>query len=199
MTGPWQVSEFRNGFVHMNVHVDAEYVGDLTFRRDVEIALAHHRPVPRPRSRAPPTELAMPAEMRPRATSSLRVLHVLEPAIAGVPAYVEKLGRELSDRGVEQVVLTSDRQTWEFAHWPRKVIRRPWKRTPCDSGRWRLTSARSSSTSASTSSTPTRPSPGSRPVSARFRCRSSTSRTGGVTSRSGDGASPAWCARWSGG
>jgi lipopolysaccharide/colanic/teichoic acid biosynthesis glycosyltransferase/glycosyltransferase involved in cell wall biosynthesis len=132
MTGPWQVSEYRNGYVHMNVHVDAEYVGDLTFRRDVEIVfrtiglffgLGHE---------ALPTELAMPPEMRPKSNEPLRVLHLLEPAMAGVPAYVEQLGRELSDRGIEQVVFTSDAQTWEFADWPTRVIRRPWKRSPGD-------------------------------------------------------------------
>jgi len=39
MTGPWQVSENRDGFVHLNVQIDREYVGDLTFRRDVTILL----------------------------------------------------------------------------------------------------------------------------------------------------------------
>lgn len=132
MTGPWQVSEYRNGYVHMNVHVDAEYVGDLTFRRDVEIVfrtiglffgLGHS---------ALPSELAMPIDLRPASTEPLRVLHVLEPTIAGVPAYVEKLGSELSERGIEQFVLTSDAQTWDFAGWPTRVVRMPWKRTPRD-------------------------------------------------------------------
>jgi lipopolysaccharide/colanic/teichoic acid biosynthesis glycosyltransferase/glycosyltransferase involved in cell wall biosynthesis len=132
MTGPWQISEYRDGYVHMNVHVDAEYVGDLTLRRDIGIVfrtiglffgLGHE---------ALPSEMAMPPEMRPASGEPLRVLHVLEPSIAGVPAYVEKLGRELSDRGIEQVVLTSDTQTWDFADWPTRVIRRPWKRSPGD-------------------------------------------------------------------
>lgn len=39
MTGAWQVSENRDGYVHLNVHMDEEYVGDLTFRRDVTIVL----------------------------------------------------------------------------------------------------------------------------------------------------------------
>ncbi|GJM39157.1 MAG: hypothetical protein DHS20C19_25240 [Acidimicrobiales bacterium] len=132
MTGPWQVSEFRNGYVHMNVHVDAEYVGDLTFRRDVEIVLRTIGLFFGLGHEALPTEIAMPAELRPTSSEPLRVLHVLEPSIAGVPAYVEKLGRELSDRGIEQVVLTSDTQTWEFADWPTKVVRVPWKRRPAD-------------------------------------------------------------------
>ncbi|MDW3220185.1 MAG: sugar transferase [Acidimicrobiales bacterium] len=132
MTGPWQVSEYRNGYVHMNVHVDAEYVGDLTFRRDVEIVLRTIGLFFGLGHEALPTEIAMPPELRPTSSEPLRVLHVLEPAIAGVPAYVEKLGRELSDRGIEQVVLTSDTQTWEFADWPTKVVRVPWKRRPRD-------------------------------------------------------------------
>lgn len=132
MTGPWQVSEYRNGFVHMNVHVDAEYVGDLTFRRDVEIVLRTIGLFFGLGYKALPTEIAMPPEMRPRSSAPIRVLHVLEPAIAGVPAYVEKLGRELSDRGIEQIVVTSETQTWEFADWPTKVVRLPWKRRPSD-------------------------------------------------------------------
>jgi len=132
MTGPWQVSQYRNGFVHMNVHVDAEYVGDLTFRRDVEIVLRTIGLFFGLGHEALPTEIAMPSEMRPPSSDPIRVLHVLEPALAGVPAYVEQLGRELSDRGVEQVVLTSDEQTWEFAGWPTRVVRVPWKRNPSD-------------------------------------------------------------------
>lgn len=132
MTGPWQVSEYRNGYVHMNVHVDAEYVGDLTFRRDVEIVLRTIGLFFGLGHDALPSEIAMPPEMRPVSDEPLRVLHVLEPAMAGVPAYVEQLGRELSDRGIEQVVLTSDTQTWEFADWPTRVIRRPWRRRPAD-------------------------------------------------------------------
>jgi len=132
MTGPWQVSEYRNGYVHMNVHVDAEYVGDLTFRRDVEIVLRTIGLFFGLGHDALPTEIAMPANLRPPSSEPIRVLHVLEPAIAGVPAYVEQLGRELSDRGIEQVVLTSDTQTWEFADWPTRVVRTPWKRSPSD-------------------------------------------------------------------
>ena len=132
MTGPWQVSEYRNGFVHMNVHVDAEYVGDLTFRRDVEIVLRTIGLFFGLGHDALPTEIAMPPELRPPSSDPIKVLHVLEPAIAGVPAYVEQLGRELSDRGIEQFVLTSEAQTWDFADWPTKVVRVPWKRNPSD-------------------------------------------------------------------
>lgn len=132
MTGPWQVSEYRNGYVHMNVHVDAEYVGDLTFRRDVEIVLRTIGLFFGLGHEALPSEIAMPPELRPSSSEPIRVLHVLEPSIAGVPAYVEKLGRELSDRGIEQIVLTSETQTWDFADWPTKVVRVPWKRRPGD-------------------------------------------------------------------
>ena len=128
MTGPWQVSEFRNGYVHLNVHVDVEYVGDLTFRRDTEIVLRTIGLLFGLGHAALPSEIAMPPELRTTSNEALRVLHVLEPAIAGVPAYVEKLGLELSDRGIEQVVLTGDTQTWEFADWPTLVVRVPWRR-----------------------------------------------------------------------
>jgi lipopolysaccharide/colanic/teichoic acid biosynthesis glycosyltransferase len=39
MTGAWQVSERRDGFVHLNVHIDEAYVGNLTFRRDLVIVV----------------------------------------------------------------------------------------------------------------------------------------------------------------
>jgi lipopolysaccharide/colanic/teichoic acid biosynthesis glycosyltransferase len=39
MTGAWQVSERRDGFVHLNVHIDEAYVGNLTFRRDLMIVV----------------------------------------------------------------------------------------------------------------------------------------------------------------
>ncbi len=65
----------------------------------------------------------------------IRVLHVLEPAFSGVPAYVEELGRGLASRGVEQVVLTSDDQEWDFERWPIEVVRRKWRRHPADAFR----------------------------------------------------------------
>lgn len=129
MTGPWQVSEYRNGYVHMNVHVDAEYVGDLTLRRDVGIALRTIGLFIGVGHPALPSELAAPPHLRAPSDRPLRVLHVLEPAIAGVPAYVEKLGRELRGRGVDQIVVTTDRQEWDFDEWPTRVVRLPWRRT----------------------------------------------------------------------
>ena len=39
MTGPWQVSANRPGYVHENVHLDAQYVQDLTFIADTKIIL----------------------------------------------------------------------------------------------------------------------------------------------------------------
>ncbi len=128
MTGPWQVSEYRNGYVHMNVHVDAEYVGDLTFRRDMEIALRTIGLFIGLGHPALPSELAAPPHLRAPSDKPLRVLHVLEPAMAGVPAYVEKLGRELHGRGIDQIVVTTDRQEWAFDEWPTRVIHLPWKR-----------------------------------------------------------------------
>ena len=148
MTGAWQVSEYRSGYVHLHVHIDAAYVGNLTFRTDARIVLqtlgvllgggaeaanGHH-----PTSDDPGDE---PIDLRKvdrddrSSTDPLRVLHVLEPAIAGVPAYVEALGRELAADGVEQVVLTADDQEWEFADWPRAVVRVPWRRRPADTFR----------------------------------------------------------------
>ena len=134
MTGEWQVSDLRAGYVHMSVHVDAVYVGDLTFRRDLGIALRTIGlfigvgPRPAPEAPAPaPTLIDLTDGPRP-----LRVLHVLEPGISGVPAYVHQLGQELSGRGVESLVLTSDRQTWDFSPWAEKVITVPWRRRPED-------------------------------------------------------------------
>lgn len=134
MTGPWQVSEYRGGLVHMNVHLDSEYVGDLTLKRDLEIALRTVGLFFGLGPEALPFEIAMPPHLRPQQDPPppLRVLHVLEPAIAGVPAYVEQLGRELADRGIEQLVLTSDTQQFTFDDWPLRVIRRPWRRRPLD-------------------------------------------------------------------
>ncbi|MEZ5246667.1 MAG: sugar transferase [Acidimicrobiales bacterium] len=133
MTGEWQVSELRAGFVHMSVHLDALYVGDLTFRRDLGIALRTVGlflgvgPRSAPAAPAPAPAAGVGVESRP-----LRVLHVLEPGISGVPAYVHQLGQELAARGVESVVLTSDRQTWDFSPWADKVITVPWRRRPQD-------------------------------------------------------------------
>ncbi len=39
MTGPWQVSTNRPGYVHENVHLDAQYVQDLTYTTDIKIIL----------------------------------------------------------------------------------------------------------------------------------------------------------------
>ena len=140
MTGAWQVSEFRDGYVHMHVHIDAAYVGNLTFRTDARIVLqtlgvllgggadvagGHH-----------PDAADDVIDLRDDTSdNTVRVLHVLEPAIAGVPAYVEALGRELAAAGVEQVVLTADDQEWDFDEWPRAVVRVPWRRRPLDAYR----------------------------------------------------------------
>ncbi|MDH3295080.1 MAG: hypothetical protein OER95_12250, partial [Acidimicrobiia bacterium] len=59
------------------------------------------------------------------------VLHVLEPTIAGVPAYVDHLGRHLAARGVRQGVLVADREgfeRWDFGDWAERVEVRPWSR-----------------------------------------------------------------------
>jgi lipopolysaccharide/colanic/teichoic acid biosynthesis glycosyltransferase len=37
ITGPWQVSDHRPGFVHDHVSMDVEYVENITFRRDMNI------------------------------------------------------------------------------------------------------------------------------------------------------------------
>ena len=132
MTGEWQVSDLRAGFVHMSVHLDALYVGDLTLRRDLGIAL---RTVglflgvgPRSAPDAPTAiDGRLGTEPRP-----LRVLHVLEPPFSGVPAYVHQLGQELTSRGIESVVVTSDRQTWDFSSWAERVVEIPWRRRPRD-------------------------------------------------------------------
>ena len=39
MTGPWQVSANRPGYVHENVHMDAQYVENLTYITDMKIIL----------------------------------------------------------------------------------------------------------------------------------------------------------------
>ncbi|MEM7142431.1 MAG: sugar transferase [Actinomycetota bacterium] len=133
MTGEWQVSELRAGFVHMAVHMDALYVGDLTFRRDMGIAL---RTVGLflgvgPRS-APREPIETEDAVTPERARPLRVLHVLEPQHSGVPAYVHQLGQELSARGLEQVVVTCDAQTWDFSSWADRVVSLPWRRRPGD-------------------------------------------------------------------
>ncbi|MEQ8843177.1 MAG: sugar transferase [Acidimicrobiales bacterium] len=133
MTGEWQVSELRAGFVHMSVHLDALYVGDLTFRRDVGIALRTVGlflgvgPRSAPTSSEAADESIDPIDLEPR---PLRVLHVLEPEFSGVPAYVHQLGQELAARGLDQVVLTCDRQTWDFSSWAERVVQVPWRRRP---------------------------------------------------------------------
>jgi glycosyltransferase involved in cell wall biosynthesis len=57
------------------------------------------------------------------------ILHVLEPARAGVPAYVDRLGSTLSDRGFSQYVLTGLDQDWDFTPWAKSVHRLQWHRT----------------------------------------------------------------------
>jgi glycosyltransferase involved in cell wall biosynthesis len=150
MTGAWQVSEFRDGFVHMHVHIDAAYVGNLTLRQDLTIAVRTIGVVlggGGEKIRQDKLEAKEAAEagedhdeeidLRDATTGvrPVRVLHVLEPSFSGVPAYVEELGRGLAERGVEQVVLTSDDQEWDFEDWPVEVIRRTWRRRPVDSFR----------------------------------------------------------------
>ncbi len=127
MTGEWQVSELRAGFVHMNVHLDALYVGDLTLRRDLAIAF---RTIGLFIGVGPKAAiLPEPAQSEPALSPRpLRVLHVLEPAISGVPGYVQELGKELASRGIEQVVLTSDVQEWDFSGWAEAVVQVPWRR-----------------------------------------------------------------------
>lgn len=56
------------------------------------------------------------------------IMHVLEPAIAGVPAYVDQLGRLLAERGIRQIVVTSDESDWPFEEWAEGVVRVPWAR-----------------------------------------------------------------------
>ncbi len=65
----------------------------------------------------------------------MRVLHVLEPTIGGVPAYVDTLGRCLSDMEVDQVVLTADRdgfENWRYEQWADTVHRVRWRRRSAD-------------------------------------------------------------------
>lgn len=126
ITGPWQVSPMRHEFVHMHTHLDAEYVGDLTFRRDLAIAVrtvlvvvvGKRRPRPTPELVLDPASSVAPR---------LRVLHVLEPATGGVPAYVDHLGRELACLGVDQYVITSSRSRHHF-DWAVGVARPRWRR-----------------------------------------------------------------------
>lgn len=57
------------------------------------------------------------------------ILHILEPARAGVPSYVNLLGSTLADRGYRQHVLTGIDQEWDFASWAESVHRHEWHRT----------------------------------------------------------------------
>jgi lipopolysaccharide/colanic/teichoic acid biosynthesis glycosyltransferase/glycosyltransferase involved in cell wall biosynthesis len=215
MTGAWQVSDNRDGFVHLNVPMDEEYVGDLTFRRDAAIVLrtfavlvgrtgtnngadesddaaapvirlirprdASYRRSDRSdsgsqtgdesddaaapavirliRSRGAPSrrsdrsdsgsrtgeavrasaDAATATDMRP--ALGIRLLHVLEPRIAGVPAYVDALGRALANRGVEQHVLAAAAtggagiEPWPFDAWANSLTYRRWSRRPVDAYR----------------------------------------------------------------
>jgi lipopolysaccharide/colanic/teichoic acid biosynthesis glycosyltransferase/glycosyltransferase involved in cell wall biosynthesis len=180
MTGAWQVSENRDGFVHLNVQIDETYVGDLTFRRDVTIVLrtfavllgrtrrndqadesddaAAPAVIPLIRSRDAPScrsvrsdsgspivEVLGPNPDAANATDvqpaiGMRLLHVLEPRIAGVPAYVDALGRALAKRGVEQHVLTAANaglgtEPWPFDAWADSLTYRLWRRRPVDAYR----------------------------------------------------------------
>lgn len=125
ITGPWQVSPFRHEFVHMHTHLDAEYVGDLTFRRDVSIAVRTLWVVVIGKRRPRPSSDTAVAPMS--GAASPRVLHVLEPTTGGVPTYVDQLGRELARRGVVQYVITSAHSRHAF-EWAEAVIRSPWQR-----------------------------------------------------------------------
>jgi lipopolysaccharide/colanic/teichoic acid biosynthesis glycosyltransferase/glycosyltransferase involved in cell wall biosynthesis len=126
LTGPWQVSDNRHSFVHLNTHLDTEYVEDLTFRRDLSIAIKT-------------LGVLLIGKRRPRVAQeeahglisgsrSLRVLHVLEPSIGGVPAYVDQLGPLLHARGFHQIVITSDASEWKF-DWADEVVKVPWRRS----------------------------------------------------------------------
>lgn len=131
MTGPWQISANRHTFVHLNTHLDTEYVGELTFRRDLMIAIRT-------------IGVLLVGKRRPRLHQDdaiklstgdrpLRVLHVLEPAIAGVPAYVDQLGRLLRARGVDQMVITASDSSWPFEDWCADIVRMDWSRNrPAD-------------------------------------------------------------------
>jgi len=71
----------------------------------------------------------------------MRVLHVLEPRIAGVPAYVDALGRALANRGIEQHVLAAaadagaGTEPWPFDAWADSLTYRRWRRRPVDAYR----------------------------------------------------------------
>ena len=125
LTGAWQVSTNRHSFVHLNTHLDADYVANLTFRRDAQIFFKTFGVlvVGKKRPRVAQTE----AHELISGTRALRVLHVLEPSIGGVPAYVDQLGRILAERGIPQLVVTSEGSEWDFA-WAEEVIRLPWSR-----------------------------------------------------------------------
>ena len=181
MTGAWQVSENRDGFVHLNVQMDEEYVGDLTFRRDATIVLRtfavlvgstrrndgadesddatapavirliRSRDAPscraeRSESGSRTVEVVGPNADAANATAiqpaiGIRLLHVLEPRIAGVPAYVDALGRALANRGVEQHVLAAAAaggpgiEPWPFDAWADSLTHRRWSRRPVDAYR----------------------------------------------------------------
>ena len=126
LTGAWQVSATRHTFVHLNTHLDTEYVENLTFRRDLSIAIRTVGVLcvgkKRPRL---DQEIAHELSAGHR---SLRVMHVLEPKIAGVPAYVDQLGRLLAKRGIDQVVVTGADSDWPFEDWADEVVRVPWDR-----------------------------------------------------------------------
>lgn len=125
LTGPWQVSDNRHSFVHLNTHLDTEYVERLTLRRDVSIITKT-------------VGVLLVGKRRPRVQQdearrlisgmrSLRVLHVLEPAIGGVPAYLDQLGALMQARGFRQIVITSEASEWKF-DWADEVVRVPWRR-----------------------------------------------------------------------
>jgi lipopolysaccharide/colanic/teichoic acid biosynthesis glycosyltransferase len=126
LTGPWQVSDNRHSFVHLNTHLDTEYVENLTFRRDVSIAMKTFGVlvIGKRRPRVPQDE----AHSLISGRRSLRVLHVLEPAIAGVPAYVDQLGPLLRSRGFHQIVIASDACEFKF-DWADEVVKVPWQRS----------------------------------------------------------------------
>ncbi len=125
LTGPWQVSDNRHSFVHLNTHLDSEYVQNLTFRRDLSIGVKTFGVlvVGKRRPRVPQEE----AHSLISGHRALRVCHVLEPTIGGVPAYVDQLGELLRERGVHQIVITNDESSWRF-DWADEVKRMNWRR-----------------------------------------------------------------------
>ncbi len=134
ITGPWQVSPNRHTNVHLHVNLDEAYVEDLTWQNDLRIAL---RTIPvviagkRPHRKNARGKPAVAQRERP-----LRVLHVAEPSIAGVPAYVDHLGKELAELGVEQTVLVNADCEWPFEEWSKDVHRIEWNRSnPLDTFR----------------------------------------------------------------